>query len=213
MLGGFMIPYSVWNFKGGVGKSTLSLTLSGYLAQQGKRVALVDYDPQNGATICSDIAKANGNPLPFLVVKSLSEINRDEIDAVIFDHSPGVNPGGQLAPIVIIPTILDAASHSITIKSVHELDGTDKLCIVIPNRVELQNKEHKDLLEMQFENVPYMKKRVSYSRAYGMGVTIYSEGTGLPNLGITRQEFDGVAKYIHKRIEKHIADMKAKEKA
>ncbi|HBA2762758.1 TPA: ParA family protein [Escherichia coli] len=176
-------------------------------------MALVDYDPQNGATICSDIAKANGSPLPFLVVKSLSEINRDEIDAVVFDHSPGVNPGGQLAPIVIVPTILDAASHSITIKSVHELDGTDKLCIVIPNRVELQNREHKDLLEMQFENVPYMKKRVSYSRAYGMGVTIYSEGTGLPNLGITRQEFDGVAKYIHKRIEKHIADMKAKEKA
>jgi cellulose biosynthesis protein BcsQ len=84
---GFMIPYSVWNFKGGVGKSHTSLTLSGYLASQGKRVALVDYDPQNGAMICSDIAKANGSPLPFLVVKSLSEINRDEIDAVIFDHS------------------------------------------------------------------------------------------------------------------------------
>ena len=102
-----MIPYSVWNFKGGVGKSHTSLTLSGYLASQGKRVALVDYDPQNGAMICSDIAKANGSPLPFVVVKSLSEINRDEIDAVVFDHSPGVNPGGQLAPIVIIPTILD----------------------------------------------------------------------------------------------------------
>ncbi|CHG16797.1 Sporulation initiation inhibitor protein soj [Salmonella enterica subsp. enterica serovar Typhi] len=60
-----MIPYSVWNYKGGVGKSHTSLTLSGYLANQGKRVALVDYDPQNGAMICSDIAKANGSPLPY----------------------------------------------------------------------------------------------------------------------------------------------------
>jgi len=208
-----MIPYSVWSRKGGVGKSTLSLTLAGHLSKQGKKVVLVDLDPQNGASICADIANNLGTPLPFAVVKNLSEVNRKEVDAVVFDHSPGINPGGQLAPIVIIPTILDAASHSVTIKSVHELDNTDKLAIVIPNRVELQNRENKELLEMQFEGVPYMKKRVSYSRAYGQGVTIYSDGTGLPNLAITRSEFDDVAEYIEKRIEQHIREMKAKQNA
>jgi len=39
----------VLNSKGGSGKTTLAVNLAGYLAKQGRRVALMDFDPQQSA--------------------------------------------------------------------------------------------------------------------------------------------------------------------
>ncbi len=54
---------AVFNQKGGVGKTTSCLGLSSYLAFFGKRILLVDFDPQSNATIGAGINYENSKTI------------------------------------------------------------------------------------------------------------------------------------------------------
>ena len=65
---------AIVNQKGGVGKTTTSVNLAAALAQSGRRVLLVDLDPQGNATMGSGVDKRNAPRTVYHLLLGLSEL-------------------------------------------------------------------------------------------------------------------------------------------
>ena len=81
---------AVANQKGGVGKTTTSVNLAAGLAQSGRRVLLVDLDPQGNATTGSGVNKSKLERTVYHVLLGLGEVAaiRRRVEASRFDLLP-----------------------------------------------------------------------------------------------------------------------------
>ncbi len=84
-----MKTIAVTNFKGGVGKTTVSLNLANTLARRGKRILLIDLDPQG--TLSSWICDPEDRPVVELAVAARKSIANVLVPKELNDDSePGL---------------------------------------------------------------------------------------------------------------------------
>lgn len=74
-----MIVWTVANQKGGVGKTTTTVTLGGLLAQKGKRVLLIDTDPHASLSYYFGIDSEEQSHSVYDVFLAGNNLNRDQV--------------------------------------------------------------------------------------------------------------------------------------
>ena len=116
-------------FKGGSGKSTLAVHLAVIAAQAGRRVLLVDTDPQRSAAGWWRSRKAEAPELVECEAARLSDVLKaaraDGVDLAVVDTRPSVDATtaavARLADLVLIPTrpaIFDLRAIAATVQVV-----------------------------------------------------------------------------------------------
>lgn len=165
-----MKTITVWNQKGGVGKSTVALNLAGAAHAAGHTVLLVDADPQGSlANIAAD------GHLPFAVVHGWPDEKPEGIDLVIEDTAPrtDVMPSGDVVVIPYQPTRIDYAA---TVAHLEQLKAEGRHVVAILNRVDVRKNDHREFSYDQIgEGAIILPERSALQRAIGEGRTVFDD--------------------------------------
>jgi len=191
---------AIMSQKGGCGKTTLALNLAAVLAAEGRKVLLIDADPQQTA---QDWAAIRSKPPSFQVVGLAKPIlHRDlpklaeDYDDVVIDGAPRnyevARSGIAAADYVLIPVQPSGADFWASretvqlVKEAHEFKETQKAAFVISRKIgrTVMARNIQDALA-SFE-LPILKhgttQRVIYAEAMTGGSTVieaqpYGEAT------------------------------------
>ena len=179
----------VLNPKGGCGKSTIATNLASYFASTGRKVALVDYDPQRSSLDWLDRRPTNRTEIKGVAgfKKGLKNVPRDAdvaiIDAPARSHGKELTKLLQHAETIIVPVLPSTIDMQATSKFITEIMATPTLkkkkakIAVLANRVR-DNTIIFDELDafLRDLNVPYiatLREAQNYIRAYTRGLGIH----------------------------------------
>jgi chromosome partitioning protein len=194
----FSVIIAVINQKGGAGKTTIALNLAAALAAEGKRVLLIDADPQQTA---QDWAAIRQTPPPFQVVGLAKPVlHRDlptmaaDYDHVVIDGAPRnyevARSAIAAADLVLIPVQPSGADFWASretvglVKEAHSFKETQKSVFVVSRKIgrSVLGRDIADALA-EFE-IPILRagttQRVVYAEALTGGMTVIEQQPGGP---------------------------------
>jgi chromosome partitioning protein len=181
---------AVMNQKGGAGKTTIALNLAAAIAAEGKRVLVIDADPQQTA---QDWAAIRPAPLPFQVVGLAKPVLHRDLPALAADYDDVVIDGAPRnyevarsaiasADVVLIPVQPSGADFWASretvglVKEMHSFKETQKAVFVVSRKIgrSVLGREITEALA-EFE-VPILRagtmQRVAYAEALTAGATV-----------------------------------------
>ncbi len=204
---------AVANQKGGTGKTTLAMTLSGTLGRRGHRVLVVDADPQGSATRWAASAP-DSTPFPAAVsglsaagAKVHREVKKyvEDYDFIVIDCPPAADSPvpmsalmiADLALVPVIPSPPDlwaAVGIRQVIANVRESINENLDARLVANMCQTNTEVAREALEvMQDFGIPVaqtkLHHRTAYRQAAAFGGTVHALGSKAAGAIVEIDEF------------------------
>lgn len=189
---------TVFNQKGGCGKTTLCMQLAGSMGLRGFKTLVVDMDPQ-GTAVRWSAAASEGQPFPAAVMSLAPMEGRmhrevknymNNYDIIFIDCPPAMNSAvptsamlvSDLALIPVVPSPADiwAAEAAKKLAQTASVTNEGLLTRVAPNMVQRQTTLAKGLLEVLNEDEHFkvlsnhLASRSAFRECQIMGATVHS---------------------------------------
>ncbi len=201
---------AVTNQKGGVGKTTSAVNIAYYLAKAGKRVLLVDLDPQGNATSGLGIDKTN-------LEATMSEVLLDSVSlskAIIKTEHKNLSLAPTTAHLANVEVEIATMQHKFTrLKSALAAVGDDFDIILIDSPPSLSLLTVNGLIAAKYVLLPV---QAEFYALEGLGqlletMKLVRKGMnpGLELLGVLPTMMDSrttLSNQVHAEIKKHFAD-------